>query len=853
MDTFRHKQLNGGRQPTLATGFRCVLSLLLILAIALTILGCGGGSSNPATNNSPIAGNWQFTLTPPTGTPPPFSGDPSASSPSSVLQGGFLVVQNGSITGQAVFSIWVTSQAGSLTECNSGTATITGTVGTQTVNLTATVGTLASDGVTPANQTFTLSGGQLSSDNSTIQGGTYSSTAGYYVPQGSTSAAPCGDAQTGLNWSAALVPSITGTFQGFFHSTHGGSLGGQVFPVTGSLNQGTNIGASSATVTGSLVFTGYSCLSKATVNGEISGNTVVLQIFNSSSGLDAGQIGGLNNGAGITYPVTFNNTSNGYTLQNSLPGSTVAYALATSSCPLPPGGVLGASENGDAGNICLGFGTGNQTTGALPCTEPITLSPGSVTFPAQPLASESRTRQTLTLANIQPAGSSPLNISLRVAETDGLQIYTNGGGDFNGFPNFAEQDTCGTSLAGQQSCTITISFLPQQSCPWLPSGSNPAGLAPAKCPGLFNQNVPPKFLLSALLQVTIPKSSTPDQDSTFSIPIKGSGLSAVVPSTPELDFGTEAPGESSSQSVTFTNQSANAVQILSALTGSALQAFQQACNDYTGLGSTQFVLPRPPQSGATLLPGLVVVATNGSNGNFPGITPDTSVTPPSLQFFCDFDKATGLGSFQISSDSCSGTLLGPAGSQSDSCALTITFSPQPDSYLNFPNPNTQGGLDYFLELNTVQCDLNDSPPLPPPGPSNPCEVDSGRFPVELTANPPSPLRMSPAAGLNFGAVLRGTTSTPSTITLTNDNTIPVQLQDTVDFTGTALTGADYFETGDTCTAPLAPGESCELTFTLTPTISGFDAGNVVINYNASGSSGNQYNLHQYIYLRGIGQ
>jgi hypothetical protein len=837
----KHVQSSAVWQSAPVNGFfhACLLSLLACLTLLIT--ACGGGTSSPAQSKTPVSGNWQFTLALPGDNS--FEGDPTGAVPKSVLQGGFLVQKSGAVSGQALFSIWLPPTGGGVpTECNSGTATIAGTISGQAVNLTATVGTLDQNG-NPATQTFTLSNGQLSSDSSAIQGGTYTSTSGYYIPRSSSSPAACGTAQTASNisWSAASVPSLTGAFQGFFHSTtaDNGFLNGQVFSVSGSLLQGANTGASSATVTGSIAFTGYPCLSRAAVNGQISGKSVVLQIFNGSNGSSVGQIGGVGNDAGGTYTVAFTSTPNGYVLQN--PGASTAYVLATGSCPLPAGGTLGVALNGDAGDICLAFGTGNNgTAGSTACTEPITVSPASLTFPAQPLGSASRTRQVITITNIQPAGSAPLNLGPTLKETDSTLFYANGG-DFDGLPNFSEQDTCGTSLAPQQSCTVTISFAPQQSCPWLPYGSVPNGLAPAKCPAPFDPNVTPKSLLSTLLTVNIPAGSTPDGDSTFSIPIKGAGMSAIASSTPELDFGAVAVGELSlsqqlAQTLTFTNQSVNPVQILGALTGAALTSFQQTCND-----NVFYYLPRPPQNGA--VPGLLVAATNGGNNNITPAQYPPSGGSPTAQYFCDFDTATGLSSFQIMADSCSGATLGPSGSPSDSCSVTIVFAPQPESYINFPDPGTNSGLDYFLELNTAWCGDATNPPQPN------CEVDSGRFPVELTANPQGPLRMSPAAGLNFGTVLKGATAGPLTITLTNDQSDSL----TVNFTGKALTGTDYLESDD-CPTTLDSGKSCTLTFTFTPSVSGYDSGSLTIGYSSTNSSGKTtYSLTQYVYLRGIGQ
>jgi hypothetical protein len=193
-----------------------------------------------------------------------------------------------------------------------------------------------------------------------------------------------------------------------------------------------------------------------------------------------------------------------------------------------------------------------------------------------------------------------------------------------------------------------------------------------------------------------------------------------------------------------------------------------------------------------------------------------------VEYYCDIPNSSGgLASFQISSDMCSGTTLAPQ----QTCSLQITYAPQPDYA---PFLDLQKGLDYFLELNTVG------------------EIDTGRFPVELRANPPGPLRMSPAAGLDFGTSLKGTTSTPLTITLSNDQKDNL----TVGITGKSLQGSDYIET-DNCPFTLSPGSSCTLTFTFTPSISGFDTGTFTITYNTVENQ--QYGLFQYIRLRGTGE
>src|SRR5437773_9787042 len=115
----------------------------------------------------------------------------------------------------------------------------------------------------------------------------------------STDGQGCGTAQTGLQWSAQLVPTLSGSVQGNFHSVlSSAGLRDQNFAVSGLLTQGPNIGASNATVSGTLVFQNYPCLDTASVNGQISGSAVILPIIR-NDGLGAAQIGAT---SGLTNP-----------------------------------------------------------------------------------------------------------------------------------------------------------------------------------------------------------------------------------------------------------------------------------------------------------------------------------------------------------------------------------------------------------------------------------------------------------------------------------------------------------------------------------------------------------------------
>ncbi len=765
-------------EPTLCRTASPHILLLTIMTMVTMLSGCGGSSSSGGSQqNATLSGNWQFTMAPQT------DGNPNDPTFSGGLQGGFLVQNNGPVTGQTVYSISSsTSQTG---PCNSGSAPVTVTINGQNVTINEVAGT----------QTFTLTG-TLSSDGSTMMG-TYTSTAGT-APDGSV----CGYAETGLSWSAVSVPTITGSIQGSFHSRSINSgLNNQDFVVSGSFTQGANIGASNATVTGTLSFvdpttllSDYPCLSIASVNGQISGNTVSVQIIG-TDGSNSGQIGGPAGGATGLTPVTFDSVQGGgYILHGIGP----SYLVATKGCP---GSLVDTNLAGDDGDLCLAL---NSPTA---CQQPITLSPAVVIFPGQALGSAATT-QTITLANNSSSTASGLTLNF----TDNTGNQFSGQSDFNGSPSFTEQDTCAASpgavftLGAGQSCSITVTFSPQEGCPWLPfpqsgNGQSISGASPEFCP----------FPQSATVTVTVSSPPSADNDNSFAVPITGIGLSAIQPSVPELDFGAEEqfdpPEASLPQTLSFINNSANSVQIL----GRA-SCLNQSTNSHN-------TLPSPRFSNSSIA-GLQVV----SNDTYQ-ILADVNSTPATITYRCDSDSGTSLPNFQISSDTCTGALLAPQAS----CSLQIAYAPQ-------PNTDVNNGLDYFLELNTVQCYG---------AVTSDCEIDSGRFPVELKANKPSSLRMSPSAGLNFGNQAKGKTSAPLTITLLNDPTLTSP--QTVTFIGKVLVQGNYSETDD-CPVTLAPGSSCTLTVTFKPGSVGFLPGTLTINYSPEPTG-----QPQTVFLRGTGQ
>ncbi len=437
------------------------LALLPIVGVLL-FSACGGANSSNTGTQVPLtlSGNWQFTLAPaPDGS---FLGGP---------QGGFLLQTGGAITGAAAYAVYLPKLP---YPCNSGLASVSGTLSDKTVTLNVVAGT----------QAFALAG-TLSLDSLSMSG-TYISTAGT-AGDGS----PCGTVQTGLQWSAVSVPPLTGTILGSFHSSGGAAgLDEQDFLVSGAFTQAANTGASYANITGNLTFlnpasnlSDYPCFTSASVDGQISGNVVTLQIIG-SDGSTWGQIGAPIGSNGVTgvSTVNFAVAQGAYVLNGAGP----SYMVATASCP---GNLSTTSTAGDFGNICLAL---NST---IACQQTISLTPSALAFSTQVLGAPSTT-QTITLANV--SGSATSGLTLQLANDSGAT-------------NFTETDTCGVNatpsqgepfdLVPEQSCTVMITFAPQETCA--------VGLPPSKCPSS----------LKATLTVL-----SPNNDTILTAPVTGSGI-----------------------------------------------------------------------------------------------------------------------------------------------------------------------------------------------------------------------------------------------------------------------------------------------------------------------------------------
>ena len=209
-------------------------SATLLVCLTATV-ACGGGGKSEA--DGPMTGNWQITLQP-HGVYAHF------------IYSGFLTQNGSSVSGAVILG------GGCL-----GVGPVTGTASGENLSLN----------INEFGQDVSLVG-SLPSGNGPV-GGQYSTANGACTsPYSSTG-----------TWTAVRIPPLNGALTGVFTSS---STQIHVPPinVTGTLTQGPNTGASTATLSGTMTATSTgsqfcSYLSTATINGVVSGETATLNLY----------------------------------------------------------------------------------------------------------------------------------------------------------------------------------------------------------------------------------------------------------------------------------------------------------------------------------------------------------------------------------------------------------------------------------------------------------------------------------------------------------------------------------------------------------------------------------------------
>ena len=395
------------------------------------------------------------------------------------------------------------------------------------------------------------------------------------------------------------------------------------------------------------------------------------------------------------------------------------------------------------------------------------------------------TPDALEFGNVQTDSTSPQQ-SVTVTNVSTAAVVVSMAGGAPGAPFNGAQNCQGTTLDPGASCQISYTFAPTS-----------AGEFSATSAGTIN-------------------------DQPFSIALHGTGVAPSFLVTPTaLDFGDVTVGSTSAQqSVTVTN--AGAAPVTVSMTGGAPGTpfnGSQNCQGNTlapGASCQIFYTFSPTASGPATAHSIGAingqafdVALQGS-----GAPPHLSITPTALEFG---EVSTGTTSAQQSvtvtnagaapvtvsmtggapgapfngSQNCQGNTLAPGAS----CQIFYTFSPEAAGELSATSSGTINGVPFDVALHGTGI---------PPGTS------------------PSAQFLITPVGLDFGEVQVGTTSTQQIVTATNVGSTSVVVSMTGGAPGAPFNGAQNCQ-GNT----LAPGASCQIFYTFSPTQAGtFDAASV---------------------------
>jgi trimeric autotransporter adhesin len=525
---------------------------------------------------------------------------------------------------------------------------------------------------------------------------------------------------------------------------------------------------------------------------------------------------------GATRQFTINNlTAKSLTLALSLPRQ---FLLADPPCAaLAPNASCTFSvtflplTNGDITGTLFAQGTptdGSATLNGLGYVEGYGIGAGSLVItgnliPNDPVlnfgqvTSGQTSTQTLTLTN---PGPGPITIRRLTSQ----------------WPFLVTSTTCGTTLAASQSCTATLTYTPLNQfatgttspVPTQVTGAlviesdsltspDSIDLAGTAAPILLNSpaNTAPLVSYSASQNsLTFPATQIGDQSPSQTITLANTGNTTIhvtaLQSTPDFTIQSDQsactvilPGASCLLTVTFnpqfTTPSSNGAPAPVARI-SAIEITTDASSALDFISLLGFAAPSDLSlTPLTLNFGSVQV---GSAATLPLQITNTSINP------AVFNAVTASGDYTVTGDCPTpGNTLAPA----TSCTLQITFNPT--------QPGTRTGT---INIATSLSNLPLSVPLAGMGIQSHLQITPG--------------------SLDFGSIAVGA-SANLTLTLANTGTAPLTA---LAFT---ITG-DYAITVPCTLTTLAPGASCPITVTFTPTTLGERSGTLTITSPTGGQA-----------------
>jgi hypothetical protein len=458
--------------------------------------------------------------------------------------------------------------------------------------------------------------------------------------------------------------------------------------------------------------------------------------------------------------------SSGFAQTNNCPATLLAGSNCTVSVTFTP-----AVTGSVTGALTVTDDSGNQgTSQSIPLsgtgtTAAATVTPASLSFSSQVLGTSSTARN----VTIQSSGTGPLQTT-NIAATG----------------PFSQTNNCSAALAPGASCAIAVVFSP-----------------------------PVVGSASGVLTIT-------DNAGSQTVTLTGNGTSPVTLSPTSLSFGSLAVGNTSAaKTVTVTNRLSTALTftgigatgpfaIVSNTCGTSIAAGANCAVGVTfsptALGAATGTLSfadnatNTPQtvslSGTGAAP-VTLSATSLSFSTTPvGSTSSAkSVTLTNAQSVALTFTSIGVtGPFTLSSNTCGASINAGA-----SCSVSVTFTPAATG------------------VATGTLTFTDSAPNSPQTVSLSGTGGSTSSPVTLSAST-----------LNFGSVTVGATSSASTVTLTNRQSVALAIS-TVGITGA------FAISSNTCGTGIGAGSSCSVGVTFSPTATGPATGTLSFADNATNS------------------
>ena len=394
-------------------------------------------------------------------------------------------------------------------------------------------------------------------------------------------------------------------------------------------------------------------------------------------------------------------------------------------------------------------------TAVAAATAAVSLSPTSLTFASQTVATTSAA-QTVTVKN---TGTAALTIS---------GIAASG--------NFAETNTCGSSLAASASCTVSVTFTPT-------AAGTPTGAI------TFTDNA----------------AASPQQVSLSGTAV-AAATAAVSLSPTSLTFASQTVATTSAAQTVTVKNTGTAALTISGIAASGNFAETTACPSSLPAGASCTVSVTFTPTAVGTLTGAITFTDNAaaspqnigiSGTGTSGLTIATASLPAATvgtAYSTTLAAANGTAPYTWTWTSCSGACTGISLSSSGVLAGT---------------PGNAGTATFTFTVT-----------------DSAGHTASTQLPMTIAAGATPTVSLSPTS-LTFASQTVATTSAAQTVTLTNTGTAALTIS------GIAASG-NFAET-NTCGTSLAASASCTVSVTFTPTAAGTLTGSITFTDNAAAS------------------